>query len=119
LFGSAVPLIVLGLVGQVPMLVVVVLLTASNYLLAIGLGSIHAYATEIYPTRMRALGAGAAMAWLRIAQVVSPLVIGALLSHIGVGAVFLFLAAMGLIGGLTVAVAAIETKGRILEEISV
>ena len=119
LFGSAVPLVVLGLAGQVPMLAVVSLLTVSNYLLAIGLGSIHAYATEIYPTRMRALGAGAAMAWLRIAQVVSPLVIGVLLSHIGVGAVFLFLAAMGLIGGLTVAVAAIETKGRILEEISV
>lgn len=119
LFGSAVPLIVLGLAGPLPMLAVMSLVTVSNYLLAIGLGSVHTYATEIYPTRIRALGAGAAMAWLRIAQVVSPLVIGVLLGHIGVGAVFLFLAVMGLIGGITVAVAAIETKGRVLEEISV
>lgn len=119
LFGSAVPLIALGVAGPMPMPVVVSLLTIGNYLLAIGLGSVHTYATEIYPTRMRALGAGAAMAWLRIAQVVSPLVIGTLLGHFGVGAVFLFLAAMGLIGGITVTVAAIETSGRILEEISV
>lgn len=119
LFGSAVPLAGLWCIGPVSMVAVVSLLTAGNYLIAIGLGSVHAYATEIYPTRIRALGAGTAMAWLRIAQVVSPLVIGALLDHVGAGAVFLFLAAMGAIGGITVAIAAVETKGRSLEEISV
>jgi putative MFS transporter len=119
LFGSAVPLAILGWVGAMPMIDVVWLLTVSNYLLAIGLGSVHGYATEIYPTRMRALGAGTAVAWLRIAQIVSPLLIGALVLHIGVTAVFLFLAAMGAVGGLTVAITAVETKGRKLEDISI
>ena len=119
LFGNAIPLAVLWGGSPTSMVVVVSLLTASNYLIAIGLGSVHAYATEIYPTRMRALGAGTAMAWLRIAQVVTPLIIGVLLGHLGVGAVFLFLAAMGTLGGITVAVAAVETRGRSLEEISV
>jgi putative MFS transporter len=119
LFGSAIPLAILALAGSLPMIAVISLQTIGNYLIAVGLGSIHVYATELYPTRMRALGAGTGMAWLRIAQIVSPLVIGALLGHFGVAAVYLFLAAMGVVGGATVAIAAVETKGRKLEEISI
>lgn len=118
LFGSAVPLAVLGLTAPLSLVLIVSFLTLGNYLIAIGLGSIHVYATEIYPTRMRALGAGTAMAWLRIAQIVSPLVIGVLLGNFGPTAVFLFLAVMAATGGITVAVAAIETKGRKLEDLS-
>ena len=66
----------------------------------------------------RALGAGTATSWLRIAQIVSPLVIGVLLGHIGVAAVCLLLAGMGIVGGITVWLTAVETKGRRLEEIS-
>jgi putative MFS transporter len=119
LFGSAMPLAILGLVGAMPMMAVVLLLTIGNFLMAIGLASVQGYATEIYPTRMRALGAGTAIAWLRLAQIVSPLLIGALLLHVGVSAVFLFLAAMGAVGGATIAIAAVETNGRKLEEISI
>lgn len=118
LFGSAIPLTMLGLVPAASLVTVVVLLTLGNYLIAIGLGSVHVYATEIYPTRMRALGAGTAMAWLRIAQIVSPLAIGFLLGNLGPSSVFMFMAAMATIGGVTVAIAAIETKGRTLEELS-
>jgi MFS transporter, putative metabolite:H+ symporter len=118
LFGSAIPMTILVLGGAMPMIAVVALQSLGNYLIAIGLGSIHVYATELYPTRMRALGAGTAMAWLRIAQIVSPLVIGMLLGHFGVAAVYTFLAVMGVVGGLTVALGAIETGGRKLEEIS-
>ncbi len=119
LFGSAAPLAVLGLTAPLSLILIVSLLTLGNYLIAIGLGSIHVYATEIYPTRMRALGAGTAMAWLRIAQIVSPLVIGVLLGNFGPTSVFLFLAVMAATGGTMVAVAAIETKGRKLEDLSV
>jgi putative MFS transporter len=117
-FGSAAPLAIITWSNPVAIAAVVFLLTTSNYFIAIGLGSVHVYATEIYPTRMRALGAGTAMAWLRVAQVVSPLIIGWLLSHFGATSVFLLLAVMGVIGGITVAIAAIETKGQRLEEIS-
>jgi MFS transporter, putative metabolite:H+ symporter len=119
LFGSAVPLAILGWTGATSLIMAVILVTIGNYMIAIGFGSIHGYAVEIYPTRMRALGAGTATSWLRIAQVVSPLVIGVLLGHIGVAAVFLLLAGMGIVGGLTVWLTAVETKGRKLEEISI
>ncbi len=119
LFGSAVPLAILGWTSATSLIMVVSLLTIGNYMIAIGFGSIHGYAVEIYPTRMRVLGAGTATSWLRIAQIVSPLVIGVLLGHVGVAAVFLFLAAMGIVGGLTVWLTAVETKGRKLEEISI
>ena len=78
------------------------------------------YATEpLYPDVGCALGAGTAMAWLRVAQIVSPLIIAALLADIGVTAVFLFLAIMCVAGGLTVAFLAVETRGRRLEDISI
>lgn len=118
LFGSAVPLAVLGLATQLSLVLIASLLTLGNYLIAIGLGSIHVYATEIYPTRMRALGAGTAMAWLRIAQIVSPLIIGVLLGSFGPTSVFLFLAVTAAIGGTMVSLAAMETKGQKLEDIS-
>jgi putative MFS transporter len=67
---------------------------------------------------MRALGAGTAIAWLRMASIVMPIIIGALLSYASIAAVFMFIAAVAALGGSAVAVAVIETKGRTLEEIA-
>jgi putative MFS transporter len=61
------------------------------------------YTAEMYPTRMRALGSGAGTAWLRVASIVGPLVVGNLVARGDLGTVFL---AFG------------ETQGRVLEEVS-
>src|SRR6185436_16330069 len=56
----------------------------------------YLYTPELYPTRTRALGVGTATAWLRLASMIGPTAVGFMIS-----------------GGF-----AIETKGRVLEEVS-
>jgi putative MFS transporter len=73
---------------------------------------------EIYPTRMRALGAGIASAWLRIGAIAGPTLVGWILGAADLGGVFLMFAIAGVIGGLVVMIFAIETRGRILEELA-
>jgi MFS transporter, putative metabolite:H+ symporter len=54
---------------------------------------LHAYQSELFPTRMRATGVGFTYSWSRLSASVSSLLIGAVLLHAGVGAVFALLAA--------------------------
>jgi MFS transporter, putative metabolite:H+ symporter len=54
---------------------------------------LHAYQSELFPTRMRATGVGFTYSWSRLSAVFSSLLIGSVLLHAGVGAVFALLAA--------------------------
>jgi putative MFS transporter len=54
---------------------------------------LHAYQSELFPTRMRATGVGFTYSWSRLSAAFSSLLIGAVLAHAGVGAVFTLLAA--------------------------
>lgn len=119
--GAALPLLVLwwlGRDGLVPIEQLVALASVSLFFISILLGSIYVYMPEIYPTRMRALGSGTASAWLRVASIVGPAIVGVILGRSGVDTVFLFFAVSGLAGALVVFLFAIETKGKILEEIA-
>ena len=73
---------------------------------------------EIYPTRIRALATSVASAWLRVASIVAPLFIGFTIETYHLGAVFLVFGAMACIGALITGLFSIETKDRVLEEIS-
>jgi putative MFS transporter len=97
---------------------VMVLTSLGNFMLAWLIPGFYVYMPEIYPTRMRALGAGVGSSWFRIATIVSPTIIGFLLSTTTISAVFLFFAGVGLFGAAVVYFFVIETKGRVLEEIS-
>ena len=78
---------------------------------------VYLYTPEIYPTRLRTLGTGAASAWLRVASAAGPAVVGPLLAKRGVASVFLL---FGLVSaaGTIVALGVTETRERRLEEIS-
>ena len=76
------------------------------------------YPSELYPTRMRALGAGIASTWTRIGTIVGPPVIGYVLQSKGLGADFLMLAAVSLFGAVVMLIWGVETKKRLLEEVS-
>ena len=76
------------------------------------------YTAENYPTHLRSLGAGVGNAWLRISSVVGPFLVGWVLQAAGLGAVFAMFGVCALIGGTTAALFAIETRGRLLEELS-
>ena len=79
--------------------------------------SIFLYTAEIYPTRMRALGVSWASFWLRIAATVGPLIVGFALPRYGIGGVFLVFSIFAIIG-CSAAFFMVETRRRVLEEVS-
>lgn len=78
----------------------------------------YAYTPEIYPTRMRACGCGTASAVLRLGGAIAPTLIGILVADYSLNSVFVMLAVVSLFASIMVGLFAIETKGRVLEEIS-
>ena len=76
------------------------------------------YPSELYPTRMRALSAGIAGTSTRLALVVGPPVIGYVLQNDGFGADFLMLGSLAVLGGLIMIIFGVETKKKLLEEVS-
>jgi putative MFS transporter len=75
------------------------------------------YTPECYPTRFRAVGTGAATAWLRGASIVAPIIVGAILTASSVDKVFLFYAVAVYIASFA-ALFGIETKEQPLEALS-
>ena len=78
---------------------------------------VYLYTPELYPTRVRALGVGAATAWLRFASMIGPTVVGMMLAG-GLPSVFVTFAIVAAIAAVITGVFAVETKGRVLEEAS-
>jgi len=116
--GAGIPLLALWLLGTPGLSVVVLLASVALFFISILLGGIYVYLPEIYPTRMRALGAGTATAWYRLASIVGPPVVGLILSGVGIGGVFVAFGLAGIFGAAIVALFAIETRGRVLETIA-
>ena len=86
---------------------------------------VYLYTPELYPTRVRALGAGTATAWLRFASIIGPIVVGQMIGARLTPAqipdlpkVFLAFAAVAAVAAVITALFAVETKGRVLEEAS-
>jgi len=77
----------------------------------------YLYTPELYPTRSRALGVGTATAWLRFASMIGPTAVGYMISG-GLPSVFAMFAAAALIAAVITGAFAVETKGRVLEEVS-
>ena len=80
--------------------------------------SLYLYSAEIYPTRLRAIGTGTGSAWLRLGSSAGPIAVGWVMSSMGIQYVFAAFAAILLVGALVTALFAVETKGRVLEELS-
>ena len=77
----------------------------------------YLYTPELYPTRSRALGVGTATAWLRFASMIGPTAVGFMIGG-GLSSVFAMFAASAIIAAIVTGAFAIETKGRVLEEVS-
>jgi len=96
--------------------VLVYMTVAYFFVTTINLG-VYLYTPELYPTRVRALGVGTATAWLRLASMIGPVVVGQMIAG-GLQSVFLTFAIVATIAAAITAAFAIETKGRVLEEVS-
>ena len=92
-----------------------VLLTISNNILSF---SCHAYQTELFPTRIRALAVGFVYSWSRLSVVLSAFVIAFVLDRFGAPGVFTLIAgSMGVVM-LTIGLFGPKTNNLALEDIS-
>jgi putative MFS transporter len=117
-FCSALALLALWYIGPTTAGRVLLLGTLSNMCVGTMSLAVYLYTPELYPTRSRALGVGTATAWLRLASIIGPNIVGFLVADGGLGSVFLVFGLVGISASGIVALFAIETKGQVLEEIS-
>ena len=94
-----------------------ILATASYGIVGSVNAVLYLYTSEIYPTRMRAIGTGLATSWLRLASAVGPAIVGLMVGDIGIGSVFVMFAAAAVVGAVA-GLKMIETRARRLEEIA-
>ena len=79
---------------------------------------LYAYTPELYPTRIRATGAGLASSIGRLGSFVGPFAVGFLLPITGQVGVFTLGAVSFVIAAGVVVVLGVETRGKVLEEVS-
>jgi MFS transporter, putative metabolite:H+ symporter len=108
----------LGAFGAHSVAAVIALVTLGYGIVGSANAVLYLYTPEIYPTRMRAIGTGAATCWLRLASAAAPLLVGYLVTAGGIGSVFLMFAGVAVIGALTAA-RMLETRNRPLEDIAI
>jgi MFS transporter, putative metabolite:H+ symporter len=112
------PLLSFAFLGQVSAFTVLMIVSGSFFFcsfLALGLAT---YTAEIYPTHLRALGGGVASAWQRAASMAGPIVVGWVLPHWGLNAVFVVFGLFALMGAIVAVFFAIETRSHVLEKLS-
>ena len=115
---ATLPLLTLSWLGATSAVEVLILATATYAILQTIAFSLYLYSAELYPTRLRAVGTGFGSAWLRAGSAVGPIMVGAIVADLGIQYVFAAFAGVALVGGLVTILFAIETKGRVLEELS-
>lgn len=118
-FGSAAAQFVLWYTGTTTALQVLVLASAAFFFIGPISLAVYVYTPELYPTRMRALGSSVASAWLRLASIIGPIMVGTVIAHYHRAAwAFLFFGLVAFAAGLVTLIFGIETKGQVLEKIS-
>jgi len=118
LFFAVVPLGLLYVQGATTPLMVLTLATASFAAVQTVTYSLYLYSGELYPTRLRSLGAGLGSAWLRAGSMAGPWVIGLIVAGGSIAPVFAVFAAVAAFTGLVVLLRAPETSGQALETLS-
>ncbi|HWE71566.1 MAG TPA: MFS transporter [Stellaceae bacterium] len=115
---GALSLLVLAFEGGTNPLFMLACATIANFFLASVSVSIYVFTSELYPTRMRALGCGMGSTVRNVFTTMSPTMVALMLSNYGLPGVFTMLGIAPLIPCLMVFAFGTETKGRVLEEVS-
>lgn len=79
---------------------------------------LYLYTPELYPTRMRGFGTSMSSVWLRVAAAIGPTLVGMIMAKYSLSMVFVLFGVIAVIGLIVTVIFAIETKNKILEEIS-
>ncbi len=80
--------------------------------------ALYAYTPELYPTRIRGTASGAAASVGRLVGAIAPTATPLLYFYGGLGAAFAAFALVHFVGAVAIAVLGVETKGKVLTEIS-
>lgn len=112
------PLLLLAWLGATSATQVLILAGLAYAIVQTVTFSLYLYSAEIYPTRLRAIGTGTGSAWLRLGSSAGPIVVGFIMSTLGIQYVFATFSAILIVGALITMLFAIETKGKVLEELS-
>ena len=118
LFIGSLPLLFLAFNPELTAFTVMVLLGSTVLFTGILALSLSTYTAELYPTELRALGCGIGTAWLRIGSMAGPAFIGTMLPVAGLQSVFFGFGLVALLGGVVCAIFAVETCGKVLEQLS-
>jgi putative MFS transporter len=118
LYEVILPLVVLSGLGATSAVEVLILATAAYAILQTIAFSLYLCWAQLYPTRLRAVGTGFGSAWLRAGSSIGPILVGTVVADLGIRYVFAAFAAVALAGGIVTLLFAIETRGRVLEELS-
>lgn len=115
---GALSLLTLAISGAHDPIFMLICATIANFCLASVSVSIYVFTSELYPTRMRALGTGMGSTVRNIFTTASPTMVALMLSSYGLPGVFTMLGLAPLIPCLMVFAFGTETKARVLEEVS-
>ena len=118
--GAGLALGILAIVthGAPSVISVVILAAVGTFFISSIVNMIYLYIPELYPTRIRATGSGAAGLYLRLGNFVAPTAVGYILAGGGIDGVFGTIAVAGFLGFILFALYGIETRKRVLEEVS-
>ena len=117
-FVSFVPLVALVFSGAGSLTIAVILTAVAGAAINTITITLYLYTPEIYPTRIRAVGTSWATFWTRIATISGAYGIGLILPLAGLSGVFVLFSSVAFVGGLVAAFGTVETRGKVLEEIS-
>jgi MFS transporter, putative metabolite:H+ symporter len=115
---GGVMMLLLGFYPSPSPALVLVILSLSQLAVGMLALALSTYTAELYPTELRALGSGFGNAWLRLGGTAGPAFIGAMLPVIGLQGIFISFGVLLGIGFVVCALFAIETRGRLLEQLS-
>ncbi|MEU6842178.1 MFS transporter [Streptomyces sp. NPDC046716] len=116
--GTALALGVLALTGVTSGLQVAVFASFTTFFVYAINAGLYLYSPELYPTSNRARGAAFGGLWNRLGVILGPITVGAILGAGGsLGLVFAQLAGVAVVGAV-IALFAVETKGRTLEDLN-
>lgn len=79
---------------------------------------VYLYGPELYPTRMRSFGFSTATGWMRVGAAIGPTMVGSIVANYSMGSAFMVLGIFAIVGLFVTVFIAIETKNRVLEEVS-
>jgi putative MFS transporter len=117
-FLGMIPLFILAFTGARSATEILIFATMTYAIIQTITLSLYLYTGELYPTRMRALGTAFGSAWLRLGSAIGPALVGWIVGSYGIAPVFLTFAGVLFVGGIVCFWFSLESKGRVLEELS-